>query len=81
CYLTPYGDIIPCPFIHVTFGNVRSQSIAEIRGKALRHKWLRKYHSVCIGAESREFIESAGCYNGERDGLPLDCRSSKAFCQ
>jgi len=85
CYLTPYGDIIPCPFIHVTFGNVRNQSLGEIREQALRHKWMNEYHPVCIAAESREFIETAGCYGVDHEefefGLPLDYRESGAFCQ
>ncbi len=21
-YITPYGDVIPCPFIHIGFGNI-----------------------------------------------------------
>jgi len=79
CYLSPYGDVIPCPFIHVKFGNVREQSLKEIRSNALRQKWLRVYHPVCIAAESREFIASAGCYR-ENDGrMPLDYRASRAF--
>ena len=79
CYLSPYGDVIPCPFIHVKFGNVREQSLKEIRSNALRQKWLRVYHPVCIAAESREFIASAGCYRENVGRMPLDYRASRAF--
>lgn len=79
CYLTPYGDVIPCPFIHVKFGNIREESFTQIRDKALKHKWLKDYHPVCIAAESREFIATAGCYGENIDRLPLDYRESKAF--
>lgn len=79
CYLSPYGDVIPCPFIHVKFGNVRDQSLKDIRERALRQKWLKVYHPVCIAAESREFIASAGCYRGNLGRMPLDYRASEAF--
>lgn len=79
CYLSPYGDVIPCPFIHVKFGNVREQSLKEIRKTALRQKWLKVYHPVCIAAESREFIASAGCYGENPGRMPLDYRASQAF--
>jgi radical SAM protein with 4Fe4S-binding SPASM domain len=79
CYLSPYGDVIPCPFIHVKFGNVREQSLKEIRKNALRQEWLKVYHPVCIAAESREFIASAGCYRENLSSLPLDYRVSEAF--
>ena len=81
CYLTPYGDVIPCPFIHVAFGNVRKQPLRQIRAEALRHRWLKEYQPVCIAAECLEFIESAGCYNGGKRSLPLDYRVSGAFCK
>jgi len=79
CYLSPYGDVIPCPFIHIKFGNVREQSLKEIRERALRQKWLKVYHPVCIAAENREFIASAGCYKENLGRLPLDYRASEAF--
>jgi radical SAM protein with 4Fe4S-binding SPASM domain len=79
CYLSPYGDVIPCPFIHVKFGNVREQSLGEIRSNALQHKWLKDYHPVCIAAESREFMASAGCYKEKFGRMPLDYRTSEAF--
>lgn len=79
CYLTPYGDVIPCPFIHVKFGNVREESFTQIREKALRYHWLKEYHPICIAAESKEFISEAGCYGENQDRLPLDYHESKAF--
>jgi radical SAM protein with 4Fe4S-binding SPASM domain len=79
CYLSPYGDVIPCPFIHVKFGNVREQSLKDIRRNALQQDWLKVYHPVCIAAESREFIASAGCYKENLGRMPLDYRASQAF--
>lgn len=81
CYLSPYGDVIPCPFIHVKFGNVRDQSLREIRENALRQNWLKVYHPVCIAAESREFMTIAGCYRQNLNQLPLDYTASAAFQQ
>lgn len=79
CYLTPYGDVMPCPFIHISFGNVRYESIKEIQNKALKFQYLQKYHKVCIAAEDKYFIENAGCYHIDSSLLPVDHSKSLIF--
>lgn len=29
-YISPWGDVMPCPFIHITYGNLRERPLAEI---------------------------------------------------
>jgi len=79
CYLTPYGDVIPCPFIHVSFGNVRDESIGAIREHALKSRWMTPYHPICLAAESAEFMDEAGCYDDYSGRLPLHYTESRAF--
>lgn len=79
CYLTPYGEVLPCPFIHVSFGNIRELSLKEIRSKALDHDCLKEYHSVCIAAEDPQFIAQAGCYNIDYSLLPTMHTESPLF--
>jgi MoaA/NifB/PqqE/SkfB family radical SAM enzyme len=55
-YFTPYGDVIPCPYMHIAFGNVRELSVKEIRDKMLDNKYLTGFHPICLVAEDREFI-------------------------
>jgi MoaA/NifB/PqqE/SkfB family radical SAM enzyme len=79
CYLSPYGDVLPCPFIQVSFGNVRADSLERIREGALGHPYLQKYHPICIAAEDKQFISCAGCYNAGAASLPINHRDSPLF--
>ena len=40
-YLTPYGDVYACPFIHRSLGDAREESIKEIRDRALENKYYK----------------------------------------
>ncbi|MBI5233295.1 MAG: radical SAM protein [Deltaproteobacteria bacterium] len=56
-YLTPYGDLLPCPFMHISFGNVLKESVADIRKRGLENRYFKDYHGKCLVAEDKEFIE------------------------
>jgi MoaA/NifB/PqqE/SkfB family radical SAM enzyme len=56
-YITPYGDVIPCPFIHISFGNVREEPLPKIRRRMLRVDRFREYNSVCLAGEDHNFID------------------------
>lgn len=56
-YITPYGDVIPCPYMHISFGNVRTSPLAAIRSRMLTVNELREYHTKCLVSEDRDFIE------------------------
>ncbi len=57
-YLTPYGDIIPCPFIHISFGNVKEEPLAIIRTRMLKLDRFREYCQVCLAGEDPAFIDA-----------------------
>jgi len=54
-YITPYGDVVPCPFIHITFGNVREESLEYIVARMQKIEWFNHYQNVCIAAEDARF--------------------------
>lgn len=56
-YITPYGDVVPCAFVHIRFGNIFKKSLKEIRDTALKIDWFSKYNSLCLAANNREFRE------------------------
>ncbi len=56
-YVTPYGDVIPCPFIHISFGNVRREPLADIRKRMLKLDRFTEYNQVCLAGEDQRFIE------------------------
>lgn len=71
-YLTPYGDVLPCPFMHISFGNALDESIAVIRSRALKNRYLKDYHSKCLVAEDREFIDRYLSKTFTYGDLPMD---------
>lgn len=57
-YITAYGDVIPCPFMHISFGNIREEPIETIRNRMLSIPRLNCYSQTCHVAEDRDFIEN-----------------------
>ncbi|MFH1419136.1 MAG: radical SAM protein [Planctomycetota bacterium] len=55
-YLTPYGDVLACPFMHISFGNVMEESVRAIRDRALSNPYLDHYHDKCLVSTDREFV-------------------------
>lgn len=57
-YITPFGDVIPCPFMHISFGNVRKDPVGVIRNRMLRVPRLNCYSHKCHTAEDADFIDT-----------------------
>lgn len=57
-YFTPYGDALSCPYMHISFGNVRDKAVADLRRDMLSTRELAGYHPKCLVAEDRSFIEN-----------------------
>lgn len=55
-YLCAYGDVLACPYIHVSFGNVKDESLADITQRCLDFSVFSTYHDHCLAAENRPFI-------------------------
>ncbi len=56
-YLCAYGDVIACPYIHIQFGNVKTESLATIRKRCLGYRPFKTYADHCLAAESPHFIK------------------------
>lgn len=57
-YITQYGDVLPCPFIHISVGNILNEPLAKIlkRGRAV--KWFNGRSSDCLASENMDFIKN-----------------------
>lgn len=55
CYITPYGDVLPCPFIHISFGNITNEKLSVIVKRMQKVPYFNHYQDICIAAEDREF--------------------------
>ncbi|KLO21686.1 radical SAM/SPASM domain-containing protein [Marinitoga sp. 1155] len=55
--VTQYGDVMPCPYIHASLGNVFEEPLKDIIERGLKIKWFGKYVDTCLIAEDKHFIE------------------------
>lgn len=56
-YITPYGDVMPCPFLHISFGNVREEPLAKIWSRGIKTRAFAEYAPVCLAAEDSRFLD------------------------
>ena len=54
--ITKYGDVMPCPYIHVSLGNFFEEPLKDIVERGMKIRFFGKYCDTCIIAEDREFI-------------------------
>ncbi|RME39851.1 MAG: radical SAM protein, partial [Planctomycetota bacterium] len=50
-YLSPYGDVLPCPFIQVSYGNIRREPLRVILQRGREAPEFGHYPPVCRAAE------------------------------
>ncbi len=54
--ITKYGDVMPCPYIHVSLGNFFKEPLKDIIERGMKIKFFGKYVDTCLIAEDRKFI-------------------------
>ena len=55
-YVTPLGDVLVCPYVHIKIGNVYENSLKEISEYGFSIKKFNNYSSLCLAGEDKEFI-------------------------
>lgn len=55
--VTKYGDVMPCPYIHVSLGNVFEEPLRDIIERGLKIRHFGDHCDTCLIAEDRSFIE------------------------
>lgn len=77
-YITPYGDVLPCPFLHFSLGNVFDESLSSIRDKAMKNEIFDHYHHLCLAAEDKDFIaKNKGYFYKDLDNTQDSVRKLK----
>ena len=71
--VTPYGDIMPCPFMYTSLGNVFEEPFRDILARGMNIKYFGQHVDTCLMAEDREFIEKYGT-KMEKYPLPVPYR-------
>ena len=54
-FVTPMGDVLPCPFIIIKIGNIKEQSLKEIIDYGFSIKYFGEYSNICLAAQNRSF--------------------------
>ena len=75
-HLTPFGDILPCVFIHIGIGNIFTESLETIINRGLSIKHFSNYSAKCLSGEDRGFIAK---YMTKFYGKPLPISWKDAF--
>lgn len=78
-YISAYGEVMPCPFIQISFGNILHEDIDTIRRRAFQYSYFSGYPQQCLAAENREFIRTALCYDPAIPDASLPLPYSLAF--
>lgn len=56
-FVNDFGEVQPCPFIPVTFGNIREYSLKELFVRIQSHPVFRVRRHVCMPARDPDFID------------------------
>lgn len=71
--ITKYGDIMPCPYIHVSLGNFFEEPLKDIIQRGMKMKFFERHIDTCLIAEDREFINEYEAKRIYGKQLPVPC--------
>jgi MoaA/NifB/PqqE/SkfB family radical SAM enzyme len=75
--VTKYGDVMPCPYIHASLGNVFEEPLKDIVARGLKIKYFGERVDTCLVAEDRAFIDKYVA--GRIYGKPLPVPAAEVF--
>lgn len=56
-YITAYGDMIPCPHVQISFGNVMEEGVEKVYQRMCSFVDFKKFSKVCKHAFDADFYE------------------------
>ncbi len=71
-YINAYGDVLACPFLHFSLGNVRYSRLKDLHRKALNNRFFNYYHPKCLACEDIDFFEKYVSKTFHEDLIPID---------
>ena len=81
-YVTPIGDVLVCPYVHIKIGNIFEQSLKEIIDYGFSIKYFRNHSDLCLAGEDKEFIKNFMTKSGQtifKPALAKDIFSKEDF--
>ncbi len=55
-YVSPYGDVSPCPLIPKIFGNIKDKNLKDITMKIRKNYFFNRIHRRCLPSYNKEFL-------------------------
>lgn len=71
--VTQYGDVLPCPYIHTSIGNVFKEPLKDIIQRGLDIKYFGEHVDTCLIAEDKDFIHNYVEQKIYNKPLPVPC--------
>ncbi|MFA6919232.1 MAG: radical SAM protein [Patescibacteria group bacterium] len=71
--VTQYGDVLPCPYIHTSIGNILNEPLKDIIQRGLDIKYFGEHVNTCLIAQDREFIDKYVVGRIYNKPLPVPC--------
>ena len=53
----PTGDIVPCPYMDWSIGNILDEPLATVLDRGMRNRWLGPQRNDCLIGEDLQFIQ------------------------
>ncbi len=78
-YITSYGDVLPCGYVQVKFGNIKKSSIKKIWGRILKIKAFNRKYKNCAASLNQDFINNILKPINKSKGVPLDHKDHPNF--
>ena len=63
--MTPIGDVLVCPYVHIKIGNIFEQSLKEIIDHGFSIKYFRNHSELWLAGEDKEFIRKFMTKSGQ----------------
>ena len=57
-YITPLGDVLACPYVHIKIGNILEQPLKEIVQYGFSIKSFNQHSDLCLAGEDKSFVSN-----------------------
>ncbi len=81
-YVSPYGDVLPCPFIQRSFGNVRDEPLSAVYERMGEAVNLAGSSSLCLAGQAQKWMKQNVPASRERLDMPsCSTEHDETFCR
>ena len=77
-FVTKYGDVLPCGFIHISIGNIFEEKLSDIIDRGRNIKYFAYKTPKCLSGENRTFIKK---YMSKFYGKPIPVSYKEVFTE